>query len=171
MAGKKSTLFYAIHNSQMEETRSKWAKILSVVEDVIDHTPEWSDEGSDEPLKFTEMWVSRIHEMHKFNDLLNAMKKDLRHEVDMLEKKINVEKVCPIKAWEELNQALDITLVKLTLGAVNVPRVKDEIVAVEVVADEAVGDEEVEGNGRPLKRKRVYAGDKKELSRDGWFCV
>ena len=72
----------------MEETRSKWAKILSVVEDVTDHTPEWSEEGSDEPLKFTEMWVSRIHEMHKFNDLLNAMKKDLRHEVDMLEKRL-----------------------------------------------------------------------------------
>ncbi|PWA55331.1 hypothetical protein CTI12_AA428530 [Artemisia annua] len=120
MAEKKST-FVAIHNSQMEQTRIKWAQMLYFVDDVIDHTPEWSNEGSEEPLKFTELWLSRIHEMHKFNDLLNGMKKDLRKEVEMLEYKIKVEKVCPIKAWEDFNQALDITLVKLTLGAFALP--------------------------------------------------
>ncbi|PWA70777.1 hypothetical protein CTI12_AA284350 [Artemisia annua] len=130
MAEKKSN-FVAIHNSQMGQTRIKWAQVLSFVDDVIDHTSEWSDEVSEEPLKFTEMWLGRIHEMHKFNDLLNGKKKDLRKEVDMLEYKITKEKVCPIKAWEDFNQALDSTLVKLTLG-----------------------------NGRPLKRKRVYAADK-----------
>ncbi|PWA43510.1 hypothetical protein CTI12_AA534380 [Artemisia annua] len=145
MAEKKST-FFAIHNSQMEQTRIKWAQVLSFVDDVIDHTPKWSDEGSEEPLKFTELWLSRIHEMHKFNDLLNGMKKDLWKEVEMLEYKIKVEKVYPIKAWEDFNQALDNTLVKLTLGA-------------------------VEGNGRMLKRKRVYAADKNDLAKDGWFCV
>ncbi|PWA35243.1 hypothetical protein CTI12_AA578960 [Artemisia annua] len=170
MAEKKST-FDAVHNAQMDQSRIKWAKMMALIDDVIDHTPEWSDEGSDEPLKFTELWLSRIHEIHKFNNLLNAMKKEVREEVDMLEYKIKVEKVCPIKAWEDFNQALDSNLVKLTVGAVNVPRVKDEVVAVAAVGDEVADVEEVEGNGRPLKRKRVYAADKNDLGKDGWFCV
>ncbi|PWA40494.1 hypothetical protein CTI12_AA543960 [Artemisia annua] len=149
MAEKKST-FDAIHNAQMDQSRIKWAKMLALIEDVIDHTPEWSDEGSEEPLKFTELWLSRIHEMHNFNNLLNAMKKE---------------------AWEDFNQALDSTLVKLTVGAVNVPRVKDEVAAVAAVGDEVADVEEVEGNGRPLKRKKVYAADKNDLGKDGWFCV
>lgn len=44
-------------------------------------------------------------------------------------------------------QTLDNILVKL------IQRVKDELVAIEIV----VADEEMEGNGRPLKKRRVYA--------------
>ncbi|PWA49133.1 hypothetical protein CTI12_AA484790 [Artemisia annua] len=138
MAKKKST-FDAVHNAQMDQSRMKWAKMMALIDDVIDHTPEWSDEGSDEPLKFTDLWLSRIHEMHKFNNLLNAIKRS--------------------------------NLVKLTVGAVNVPRVKDEVVVVAAVGDEVADVEEVEGNGRPLKRKRVYSADKNDLGKDGWFCV
>lgn len=89
----------------------------------------------------------------------------------MLENKVRHQKVCPIKAWADWNETLDSTLVKLTNGAVNVPRVKHEIVADEVVTPEAVVGEQVESNGRPLKRKRVYAGDKKDLVTDGCFYV
>ena len=87
MAEKKSNLFIATHNSQMEQSRTKWASMLAFIEDVVDHLPEWSDEGSDDPLNFTELWLNRIHECHKFNNLLNAIK-NLREEVDMLKNKV-----------------------------------------------------------------------------------
>lgn len=155
----------------MEQSRTKWASMLAFIDDIVEHLPEWSYEGNENLLKFTELWLNRIHECHKFNNLLNAIKKNLREEVDMLENKITQQKVCPIKAWADWNETLDNTLVKLTNGAINVPRVKHEIVVVDLVTPEAVDDEQVKANGRPMKRKRVYAGDKKDLVTDGCFYV
>lgn len=59
-------------------------KNASFYNDVIDHTPEWSDEGSNEPKKFTALWLSRISELYKFNVLVNDIKAQLRKDVDML---------------------------------------------------------------------------------------